>query len=349
MRLPIAGHLRYVTAFVVVPFLLGACGSRESQPGEPLVVLATLGEVGREPGRFDYPRAMEVGDGSIWVVDKSARVQRIDPETGECLAWFRMPAFARGKPTGMTFGPFLDGEQVLYVADTHEHRVAVFALPTGMGDPPEMLVSFGTFGKGRGEFVFPTDVAILEDDAGLPQRIYVSEYGGHDRVSVFSPEVLRGKPGFLFSFGVNGAGSGVEFNRVQSLAIDSNQGELVLTDAGNHRVGRFSLKGELISWIGSPNEAGTGAFDYPYGLLLLESDRALVSEYGAHRITLVDLSTGEVLSRYGVPGRGEGELSNPWGVVAMGGTLFVLDSGNNRIIGCRPSGLSRADLSERHR
>ncbi len=346
MRPPIARHLRCAAALGVVVTLLAACDSRRSQPGEPLVVLTTLGEVGREPGRFDYPRAMVIGDGSLWVVDKSARVQRIDPLTGECKAWFRMPAFSRGKPTGMTIGPFHDGSEVLYVADTHEQRVAVFALPTGMGEPAEMLASFGSFGKGPGEFVFPTDIAILEDDAGLPARIYVSEYGGNDRVSVFSSEVLRGNPGFLFSFGVNGGGEGVEFNRVQSLAINAVDSELVLTDAGNHRVGRFTLDGELKSWIGSPNEAGTGAFDYPYGLLLLDARRALVSEFGASRVTLVDLSAGEVLSRYGVPGRGAGELSTPWAVGAIGGTLFVLDSGNNRILGCKPSGLSRADLSE---
>ncbi len=346
MALGTGGKLALTTATGLALLLVGGCDGRRSRPGEPLVVLDTIGEVGREPGRFDYPRAMDAGEGSLWVVDKTARVQRIDPQTGECLAWFRMPAFENGKPTGLTIGPFLDGSPALYVADTHEQRVAVFALPTGMGEPPEMLVSFGSFGTEPGQFVFPTDIAILTDDLGRPERIYVSEYGGNDRVSVFSPDALRGEGGFLFSFGVNGSGPGVEFNRPQALSINSDSTELVLTDAANHRLGRFTLDGELISWIGSADEAGTGAFDYPYGLMLLDGDRALVSEYGASRITLVDLSAGEVLSRYGVPGRGSGELSTPWALVAMEGTLFVLDSGNNRIIGCRPSGLSRSDLSE---
>ncbi len=324
---------------------LSACDGRQSRPGEALVAIDTIGSVGRDPGRFDYPRAMDIGEGSLWVVDKSARVQRIDPQTGECLAWFRMPRFDRGKPTGLTIAPFLDGSPVIYVADTHEQRVAVFALATGMRERPELLASFGGFGEAGGRFIFPTDVAVLEDETGRPERIYVSEYGGNDRVSVFSADVLRGEDGFLFSFGRNGSGEGVEFNRPQSLAIDSEAGELVVTDAANHRVGRFTLDGELVSWIGTPNEAGTGAFDYPYGLMLLGGGRALVSEFGASRIALVDLSAGEVHSRYGVPGRGAGELSTPWAIDAMGGTLFVLDSGNNRILGCRPEGLSATDLA----
>jgi len=304
-----------------------------------------LGEVGTEPGQFNYPRAIDAGSGAIVVIDKSARVQRIDPQTGACLGWTTMPRFEHGKPTGISVAPFLDGSSTFYIADTHEHRVLVIDPPMGSGDPPIIRAAFGSLGTGAGEFIFPTDIAVLTDDGGHPQRIYVSEYGGNDRISVFGPGALHGEEAFLFSFGTPGSGEGAELNRPQSIAIDPDTRELVVTDAVNHRIGRFTLDGDLVSWIGSPDESGTGRFDYPYGLWIMGGSRAIVSEFGSSRVSVVDLRAGEVVARYGKPGRDARELATPWGVAGLGGALYVLDSGNNRVVACVPSGLSSEDLS----
>src|SRR2546423_1001204 len=82
--------------------------------------------------------------------------------------------------------------------------------------------------------------------AGGVERIYVSEYGGNDRVSVFDKEHK-----FLVSFGRPGSGDQadpVEFNRPQSIGVDQKRGRLVITDAVNHRVGVFTLDGKLVRW-----------------------------------------------------------------------------------------------------
>ena len=47
----------------------------------------------------------------------------------------------------------------------------------------------------------------------------------------------------------------------------------------------------------------------------------------------VDLETGESLGTFGVPGRRPGELFNPWEVEVIGERAWVLDSGNNRVVG----------------
>ena len=106
------------------------------------------------------------------VVDKTGRIQRLTT-TGERLLTWRMPATAAGYPTGLTFGP--DGNW--YVADTHYHRVMVYT-PEG-----RLVRRFGEFGQGDGQFIFPTDVAFAPDG-----RIFVAEFGGNDRISIFSPE-----------------------------------------------------------------------------------------------------------------------------------------------------------------
>lgn len=313
-----------------------------AEPGGPLPVARVLGEFGTFPGQFGYPRAIASGPGHLWVIDKSARVQQIDPDTGRCLAWWQMPDFALGKPTGVTAAPATgpDGTLIdaVYVPDTHYHRVMVYAAPTLSGDvpaevEPALLASFGSLGADPGQFVYPTDVAVLLiPDGSAVERIYVSEYGGTDRISVFGPDYE-----FLFSFGRLGDGldpAQIEFSRPQSIAIDAARRELIVADSCNHRLGRFTLDGELLGWIGSPDPDLTGdvRLDFPYGIDILEDSTVLVTEFGACRVQRVDLERAESLGAFGRPGRGRGELATPWAAVVRGEETFILDSGNGRIL-----------------
>lgn len=317
-----------------------------------LKVERVLGETGTFPGQFMYPRSIDFDGRSLWVIDKSARVQQIDPETGRAGVWWRMPDSERGKATGISIAPatLADGSlgRAVYIADTHYHRVMVYAMPDTTPEAwpekpreiePELLASFGSPGTEPGQFVYTTDIAVLlTSDGGAVERIYVSEYGGNDRVNVFDAEYR-----FLFAFGTLGDGldpSALEFSRPQSMVIDSFRRELIVTDACNHRLGRFSLDGELLGWIGSPEpqaetEPGTAAavrFDFPYGLTLLADSSVLVTEFGASQLQRIDLERGTSLGVFGTPGRGEGELATPWGAVIDDRVTYVLDSGNSRIV-----------------
>jgi NHL repeat-containing protein len=328
----------------VCALLLGIAGCNRIPDGGAIDADLVFGDVGLSNGQFSYPRAIDAGVGSVVVVDKSARVQRFDADTGDFLGGFRMPEWKLGKPTGVTLGPSIDDplRTVIYVADTHYHRVAVYPLPD---DPDvdartisEPELSFGEYGVEDGQFVYLTDVALLLDQAGAVERIYVSEYGGNDRISVFTVD-RSGEDGaavrFLFSFGTFGDGPGVvgtreaEFERPQALAIDHERRELFMLDNNNHRIGTFTLEGELIGWIGV--EPGQAEFLNPQGFVLLEGRRALVTEFLGNRVQVVDLETGASLGSYGHAGRLDGELASPWGVAMVGRDAFVLDSGNNRV------------------
>lgn len=336
--------------------MAAACGEQPSATtGVHLV--GTFGATGIGPGRFGFPRAIDCDDRAVWVIDKSARVQRIDPKTGEVLATWTMPQYRLGKPTGVTIAPGggPDGADAVYVPDTHYQRVAVYAIPeSGMqGAEPPLIAQFGGYGTGPGQFIYPTDVAVLAAAGRAVERVYVSEYGGNDRVSVFD-----GSHRFLFSFGEFGtpgaalfaAGDGasaeepvvpdagkIVFNRPQSLALDAARRQLIVADACNHRLGVFDLDGKPIRWIGSRETAGRGPgqFNYPYGLALCDDGSVLVSEFGNHRVQRVDPETGESLGLYLSMGRGEGQVLTPWGVAVSRrdrGIAYVLDSGNNRVI-----------------
>ncbi len=209
----------------------------------------------------------------------------------------------------------------------------------------ELIGRFGEFGTGPGQLTYPTDVAVVSsaDGRGI-ERLYVSEYGGNDRISIYEPvgafDAARPEFAFVSSFGRFGSGDSgepVEFNRPQAIEWDSAAGELIVADACNHRIGRFRGDGALIGWIGGPERAGEGAgqMRYPYGLEVLSDRTVLASEFGNGRVQRFDLESGRSVGIYGRPGRGEGELTNPWAVTVVGRTAWVLDSGNNRVVGFR--------------
>jgi ABC-type Fe3+ transport system permease subunit/sugar lactone lactonase YvrE len=290
---------------LVAAGLSGCGGASFGTEGD---VVALLGKTGRGPCQFVYPRAIALAaDGSLFVVDRTARIQHLSAD-GTMLADWTMPEFEKGKPTGLSVGP--DG--LLYVADTHYHRVMVFK-PDGT-----LLRQFGQLGEKPGEFIYPTDVAVTRDGT-----IYVTEYGGNDRVTIFeSTGEVRGTFGSL--------GDGPEqFARPSAIVLDEKQQRLYVADAGNHRIGLFDLAGRPIDRWGAAGRE-PGMLRYPYDLCLLEDGSLLVCEFGNNRIQRFS-SDGRLTGCWGAAGRGRGQLAYPWGVAADAGRAYVVDSGNNRI------------------
>ncbi|MSR70081.1 MAG: hypothetical protein EXS17_07040 [Phycisphaerales bacterium] len=288
----------------------GSAFDESRQSTVPLPTDQVIGRAGRTEGRFDIPRAFTIdpATGALFVVDKSGRVQRFASDGTFELAW-KMPKFDNGKPTGMTFGP--DG--LLYVADTHEHRILLF--------DREGVVqkSIGSYGQAPGQFVYPTDVAFDPDG-----KLYVSEYGGNDRIQVFDKD---GR--FLHAFGVPGDGLG-QFARPQSLAFSKDGSELFVADSCNHRIQVFSAEGTLKRVLCRPG-ARAGEVAYPYGLCALDDGSLLIAEFGNCRVQRIDAATGESLAMLGGGGRSVGRLNAPWSVAVHAGRAYVLDCANGRV------------------
>ncbi|GJQ29396.1 MAG: ring finger protein HAC1 [Phycisphaerae bacterium] len=333
-----------VVLAALVSLGLSSCG--RPTDAAPVRVTRVFGEVGMDAGQFSYPRCIDATDTDVWIIDKLARVQRLDAKTGACLGGWRMPEWENGKPTGVTlWTPPAGGVMRVIIADTHYHRVMIYD-PRGVSPPErimegrgDVVASFGSYGEGDGQFIYPTDVAVLpsRDGRGIA-RLYVSEYGGHDRINVFEPaagEAVGDERAFVFrfAFGAFGSGPGAEFNRPQSIAIDREAGELLVADACNHRIGRFTLDGTLVAWVGHGVGRGLGQMQYPYGITDIGRGRVMVAEFGGNRVQEFDLRAGRAVGVYGQAGRNVGELASPWGVAVSGGTVLILDSGNNRVQG----------------
>jgi DNA-binding beta-propeller fold protein YncE len=275
--------------------------------------MAVYGSAGLGPGEFNYPRAISIArDGTVFIVDKSARVQRFSPDGEFQIAW-ALPQKQAGKPVGIHV--HVDGR--VFVADTHYHRVIVY------DREGTELARFGELGNGDGQFQLPTDVAV--DARGF---IYVSEYNGNDRVTQWSPEYK-----FVQTL-VAGEIDGLPMRRPAALDIDAEQ-TLWIADACNHRVLRFDLTGkQLACWGTMGREPGT--LRYPYDLTCLPDGRLLVCEFGNNRIQWFD-RTGTSSRVWGKLGRRVGELWAPWGAAPdPTGKIHILDSRNDRVQIIRP-------------
>ncbi|MCP4707226.1 MAG: hypothetical protein GY869_01260 [Planctomycetes bacterium] len=312
---------RSMTVLFLTLFLVSMAGCDFSgSSGGDVKVVKVIGETGRGGGQFIYPRAIDMADdGSMFVVDKTGRIQHLDSEGGY-LSSIIMPEIEQGYSTGISCGA--DGN--LYVADTHYHRVMVFT-QTG-----EKIGEFGQLGEGDGEFIYPTDVAFGDDG-----RVFVSEYGGHDRISVFEKLVSGDNSGaekqwqFIFSFGSLGSDVG-ELSRPSALCVDLERARLYVADAVNHRIALYNFDGELQEyWCSVGMEPGE--LRYPYDLALTDDGNLVVCEYGNNRVQMFD-AKGKSLAVYGRAGRQWGELAHPWGVAVDGKKrVYVVDGGNNRV------------------
>lgn len=339
--------VRTNSALLLLALACVGTGCGKSEAGAPtLTKVSSLGEVGTSPGQFAFPRALDTDGSSLWVIDKAGRVQRFDLKTGKCVEYWGMPKTEFGKPTGVT--AFAGDPPLLFIPDTHYQRVMVFAVPplpekpvegTMMREAPAPLTMFGKRGKGPGEFIYPTDIAILPtEDGKKPARLYIAEYGDNDRVSIYEPD---GAGGYVFksSFGTWGSSednpgdpTAVVFNRPQSISLDLTRRELIVADAGNHRLGRFTLDGTLIKWVGARTPKDDSPVHYPWALQALGDGTAIVVEQVAARLQRIDLTTGESLGIFGGPGPKLGQFATPWAIAVTGGRMYIADGGNNRVV-----------------
>jgi len=295
---------RFVACVLACPLLAG-CGGKTPGGSKPELV---FGQTGLGPGDFSYPRAIAIApDGCVFVIDKTARVQRFDPQGRYEHGW-RMPEWEAGKPTGIT----VDRQGRLLIADTHYHRVMIY------DREGTLLGRFGERGSGPGQFEFPT--AVAADGDGF---LYVSEYGGNDRISKFTPDCR-----FVMSFGGPDAGE-ASLLRPESLDFDAEQ-TLWVADACHHRLCRFSREGKLLSTVGREG-SGAGQLRYPYGVRVCRDGNLLVTEFGNNRVQMLT-PQGRSLRTWGTAGREPGQLAYPWAAAeGPDGRVYVVDSGNNRI------------------
>ncbi len=175
--------------------------------------------------------------------------------------------------------------------------------------------NFGGHGTGGGQFVWPACGAV--DSQG---RFFISDER-LNRVTAYDPDGA-----YLFHWGTPGSGEG-ELDAPSGLAFDSAD-HIYVADAYNNRVQKFTSNGEFIRVIGGD---GPGALSLPWGLAVDREDNLYVADFGNDCVKKFS-NQGEFLSRFGEPGRADGQFTRPASVaVDRDGYIYVADWGNERV------------------
>jgi DNA-binding beta-propeller fold protein YncE len=112
--------------------------------------------------------------------------------------------------------------------------------------------------------------------------------------------------------------------------MDVYDGRLYLTDAANHRVEAYDLRGRLLLSVGGRG-AALGWFDTPQAVKIGRDGRLYVTDRMNDRIAVFDRD-GKVIQGWGWTGSEPGELSAPAGLALDSeNNVYVTDSGNDRV------------------
>jgi predicted membrane-bound mannosyltransferase/DNA-binding beta-propeller fold protein YncE len=279
-----------------------------------------------DAGPFNEPHGIAFAeDGTLYLADtKNHRILHFDAEGNLLQKWGTLSGTdaAPGtfnEPWGIAVAP--DGS--VLVADTWNHRIQRF---TAEG---KYLNSWGYFGQEDNPDAFwgPRDVAVDEDG-----RVYVSDTG-NKRIVVFN---LDGN--YITKFGTAGMETGM-LDEPVGIAVDKN-GNVYVADTWNQRIQEFSpdatrttyvstREWEIAGWYGESTE------NKPY--ISVDQDGNLyVADPEGYRVLVF---TGEGVFKYGWGeySIGMDGFALVGGIeVAPDGKIWVVDSGNNRILRFAP-------------
>jgi len=270
-----------------------------------------IGTRGNGPGQFLEPNAIAVDmAGNLFVADTgNNRIQKLTAE-GTFLrevGGFGWQDGQFNKPTGVAAGKGLE----LYVADSRNKRIQIFNL---------QLLFVGVIGgkdtEGSPEFGELSRVALTDADEVFVTDMDVDQLVQIDRFS----RINRGYSGFAYDRG--------RLRRPMGIAVDGRDAVYVC-DRENDRVVMFNRSGSL------KRSLGEDVLVEPRGVCLTPDKMLVVADTGHHRIVVFDTKTGRVVGHIGGPDSGRGPMSfnSPSDVVySKAGALYVLDSGNNRIV-----------------
>ena len=202
-------------------------------------------------------------------------------------------------PDGITVG-----HSVIAVSDRKDHVVKKFSL---QGD---YLSKLGSCGRGDSQFINPQGLCF--NSKGL---LFVVDYG-NCRVQVFRENV------FLFKFGSKGHNPG-EFQDPCYIAVDSSD-QVYVTDYSicsndGRGISVFSEDGHFIKRINCNS---------PFAICIAPDDYIMVTIHDYNSIAVFS-PTHECIAKFGVYGKGKGQVSNITGIAINSiGTIIVTQYGN---------------------
>ncbi len=222
-------------------------------------------------------------------------------------------------------------DRQVIVCDESGHCVAVIDSKDG-----RKVRSFGSQGSGRGQFLYPDDIAITSKGTLLvtdsnnhriqeftmdgeclscvgsrgngplqfsnPSGIAVNKTTGQVYVAEFCNDrvhVLNADLTFSHMFGTCICGSGQgQFDSPRGVAIDGQGLVYVVADSVNHCIQQFTPEGKHLASFGTKG-SGPGQLTHPYDITVDTNDLLYVCEGGPNSRVSVFTTTGEFVHCFG--------------------------------------------------
>lgn len=236
----------------------------------------SLGSMGAR-GIFKPIAVSTDSQGRIFVTDSQMDTVTVYSSTGQNINQLKAdPPFKQ--PSGI----FVDEpHNKVYVTDTHNHHIVVFAL-----DTLEQIQIIGKRGSEEGELNFPSHIAV--DGKG---KLYVVDTM-NGRVQIFDSE---GR--FLRAFGQFGDVPGM-FARPKGIAVDS-EGHIYVVDAAFNNVQIFDQEGRILLSFASYG-ADRGQMVLPAGMAADGEDYLYVVDSWNRRVHVYEYLGEKYKAREGV-------------------------------------------------
>jgi len=258
-------------------------------------------------GQFD------IEDGSLKVI-----VNKIKAGT---LQFARFLPKTGGLPFNLPDGIAIGLDGFVYVVEEGNNRIQKF------DSNGNFITEWGSWGIGDGQFNCPKGIAVSSDGS-----VYVADTWNH-RIQKFDSS-----GNLITKWGSLGNGDG-QFSLPMDVAV-SPYGFVYVADQNNNRIQKFDSNGNFITKWGSYGTF-SGEFKFPFAISISPDGFVYVAEY--YRIQKFS-DNGDFILNWGgscktdingdnIPDQPcDGKFYYPEGIATdLNGSVYVADSGNNRI------------------
>jgi len=242
---------------------------------------------------------VEEGELSVRIVDGRLNLTKMESNRCRTIGKKGNGPGQFNNPRGVVLDPQTGH---LVVSEFNNHRIQV------IGDDGSHIRFIGN-GKGQqdGQFRYPWGLALSNEG-----DLFVCDHN-NQRIERFKMETGE----WIGKFAVQ--------SNPRCIALGPTGDELFVS-LNSHKIGKYSMDGELIGWIGSGNGSADGQLNYPTGLAFNSRGDVLVGDSCNRIISVFEGNTGELMTKCGEFGNGSLHL-----VIDSFDRIIVSDSGNNRL------------------